>query len=120
VKKAGHRYVKINNAMQANWVNPEGGITLDFDTGNFHRSSNNSHASGVIAYPNGWYRMWWEDKTEPVGSGTNGEIKTIRVTNGYTKNANDTGTAAAGPSNPYVSVTMILGATSKGITVTRP
>ena len=55
-----------------------------------------------------------------VSSGTNGEIKTIRVTNGYTKNANDTGTAAAGPSNPYVSVTMILGATSKGITVTRP
>ena len=55
-----------------------------------------------------------------ISSGTNGEIKTIRVTNGYTKNNNDTGTAAAGPSNPYVAVTMILGATSKGITVTRP
>ena len=73
VKKAGHRYVKINNAMQANWVNPEGGITLDFDTGNIYQNPNNSHASGVIPYPNGWYRLWWEDKTEAVGQ-TNGQI----------------------------------------------
>ena len=55
-----------------------------------------------------------------VTSGTYSEIKTIRVTNTYTKNTGSTGTAVAGPSNPYVSMTMILGATSKGITVTRP
>ena len=55
-----------------------------------------------------------------VTSGSHNHIHTVRVTNSYTKNNNDTGTAAAGPSNPYVAVTMILGATSKGTTVTRP
>ena len=74
VKKAGHRYVKVSNAKVAEWVDPEGGITLDFDTGSVHRGIT-SHASGVISYPNGWYRIWWEDKTVAVGNGTNGEIK---------------------------------------------
>ena len=74
VKKAGHRYVKVSNAKVADWVDPEGGITLDFDTGSVHRGIT-SHASGVISYPNGWYRIWWEDKTVAVGNGTNGEIK---------------------------------------------
>ena len=55
-----------------------------------------------------------------VTSGTYSEIKTIRVINTYTKNQSSTGTSSAGPSNPYVSMTMILGATSKGVTVTRP
>ena len=91
--------LKINNAIQANWVNPEGGITLDFDTGNVHKG-NNSHASGVIPYPNGWYRMWWEDKTEPVGNGTNGEIGSaagwyIWLPRNATGSVNDTNVATS-------------------------
>ena len=77
VKKAGHRYVKIHNASQINWVDPHGGITLDFDTGNTHAPNDATHASGVIPYPNGWYRLWWEDKTEPVGNGPEGTINKV-------------------------------------------